>query len=117
MRPEDFADKAPGQVIQSQWQGKAYWAFLPAPLSPDLEIDWALAALIAEATGALSRLQGAGARMRNPDLLIAPFLQREAVLSSRIEEIGQAWRTSTRLRQTQKCCLMMGVLSARTSAK
>ena len=85
MRPEGFTDKAPGQVIQSQWQGKAYWAFLPAPLSPDLEIDWALAALIAEATGALSRLQGAGARMRNPDLLIAPFLQREAVLSSRIE--------------------------------
>ncbi len=85
MRPQDFAENAPGRVVEAEWQGKVHWAFLPDRLPPELEIDWGLAALIAEATGALSRLQGAGARMRNPDLLIAPFLQREAVLSSRIE--------------------------------
>lgn len=85
MNPNDLTDNAPGQLIQADWQGKAFWAFVPDPLPPDLPLDWALAGLIAEATGALRELAGVGQRMRNPDLLIVPFVQREAVLSSRIE--------------------------------
>jgi Fic family protein len=85
MRPEDFGESAPGRVLRAEWQGKPYWAFVPAPLPPDLAIDWVLASAIAESTGALKELQGVGARMRNPELLIGPFLHREAVLSSRIE--------------------------------
>ncbi len=85
MRPDDFTESAPGRVVRGEWQGRPYWAFVPDPLPPDLPIDWALASAIAESTGALKELQGVGARMRNPDLLIGPFLRREAVLSSRIE--------------------------------
>jgi len=85
VRPEDVGARAPGEVVRAEWQGRPYWAYVPAPLPPPLEIDWPLAALVAEATGALCELAGVGRRMRNPNLLIYPFLQREAVLSSRIE--------------------------------
>lgn len=85
MRPESFTKSAPGQVVQSEAEGRAYWAFVPDPLPPKLDVDWELTALVAEATGALRELNGFGRRMRNPNLLIVPFLQREAVLSSRIE--------------------------------
>jgi len=85
VRPESFTKTAPGQVVQAETEGKSYWAFVPDPLPPRIEVDWELAALIADATGALRELNGYGRRMRNPSLLIVPFLQREAVLSSRIE--------------------------------
>ena len=38
-----------------------------------------------EATGALQRLGGVGRLLPNPNLLIAPYVRLEAVLSSRIE--------------------------------
>ncbi|MHB0856628.1 MAG: Fic family protein [Anaerolineae bacterium] len=85
MKPEDFATNAPGKIVQAEWQGHAYWAFVPAPLPPQVDVDWELAALVAEATGALRELAGVGRRMRNPNLLIYPFIQHEALLSSRIE--------------------------------
>jgi len=85
VRPEDIGDNASGEVVRAEWQGESYWAFVPAPLPPKLAVDWQLAALTAEATGALRELAGIGRRMRNPNLLIYPFVQREAVLSSRIE--------------------------------
>ncbi len=85
MRPEDFSAQAPGQVVRAEWEGKAYWAFAPAPLPPTIGVDWELASLVSEATGAIGALAGEGRRMRNPDLLVYPFLLREAVLSSRIE--------------------------------
>jgi len=55
--------------------------------------------------------------MPNPDLLIAPYVKREAVASSRIEERGRicliccwmrsspiAHRQERRLRDSQLCC-------------
>jgi Fic family protein len=50
-------------------------------------IDWypALVAALSEADRLIGRLAGEGARLPNPDLLIRPFLRREAVLSSKIE--------------------------------
>jgi len=85
VRPESFTERAPGQVVQAEADGRAYWAFVPDRLPPKLDVDWELAALVTDATGALRELNGYGRRMRNPGLLIVPFLQREAVLSSRIE--------------------------------
>jgi Fic family protein len=62
-----------------------YRAFVPHPLPPQLESDPAAARLGAEAERALGRLAGVGTTLRNPFILINPFVRREAVLSSRIE--------------------------------
>lgn len=82
MQPNEFSAAAPGKVIKTL---QDYWAFVPDPLPPSLEIDWALAAQISEADRALSELAGVARTLPNPHLLIGPFMRREAVLSSRIE--------------------------------
>jgi Fic family protein len=58
---------------------------VPAPLPPKLELSLDLFSAVSEASLAIGRLSGQGARFENPHLLIRPFLRREAVLSSRIE--------------------------------
>lgn len=60
-------------------------AFVPAPLPPDLVYDADLVLALSRADAALSELSGLGRRLPNPHLLIAPYVRREAVLSSRIE--------------------------------
>lgn len=64
---------------------KGYPAFVPAPLPPDLALNWASITLLEEARAALGQLAGAGQQLPNPHLLIRPFLRREAIFSSRIE--------------------------------
>lgn len=60
-------------------------AFIPAPLYP--QIDWSadLVRELSNADQALGKLAGIGQSLVNPQLLLRPFLKREAVLSSRIE--------------------------------
>jgi len=82
MQPSDFTEKAPGRPIKT---AQDYWAFVPKPLPPALEIDWDLANTLSEADRSLSELSGVARTLPNPHLLIAPFVRREAVLSSRIE--------------------------------
>lgn len=64
-----------------------YSAFIPEPLPPDppLEMDAQLARLLSEADLTLGRLDGATMMLPNPDLFVAMYVRREAVLSSRIE--------------------------------
>lgn len=62
-----------------------YWAFVPAPLPPDLDLDLATVKRLSDADQALGELRGVGGMLPNPHLLIGPFLRREAVASSRIE--------------------------------
>ena len=62
-----------------------YRAFVPAPLPPLLAWDTGLAASLSSADRAIGRLAGEGRRLPNPQLLIRPFVRKEAVLSSRIE--------------------------------
>lgn len=64
---------------------QGYWAFVPAPLPPRLEYDADLVRQLSRADAALSELSGLGRQLPNPHLLIAPWVRREAVLSSRIE--------------------------------
>ena len=63
----------------------AYMAFVPDPLPPPMSWDQPLAVILSEADRAVGRLAGEGRRLRNPHLLIRPFVRKEAVLSSRIE--------------------------------
>lgn len=72
----------PGRTVRS---ASGLDAFVPDPLPPELEWTPELLRELSAADRAIGRLAGEGARLPNPHLLIRPFLQREAVLSSRIE--------------------------------
>ena len=64
-----------------------YEAFMPKPLPPDPPLQWdtGLLKLLSEATTALGRLDGLAGSLPNPDLFVASYVRREAVLSSQIE--------------------------------
>lgn len=82
MNPADFRDPSAGRVIQASG---GYTAFVPAPLPPELSYDGGLVLALSRADSALSELSGLGRQLPNPHLLIASYVRREAVLSSRIE--------------------------------
>lgn len=64
---------------------KGYRAFHPDPLPPKLNWTPKLVRALSDADQLLGHLAGEGRRLPNPHLLIRPFVQREAVFSSRIE--------------------------------
>lgn len=82
MEPENFKSSNSGRVIRTQ---AGYWAFIPNPLPPNWEWSSSLVSSLSKADRALGELNGLGANLPNPHLLIRPFLRKEAVLSSRIE--------------------------------
>src|SRR3954453_18592725 len=82
MDPSKFRSPAAGRVMRTV---TGYWAFVPAIPPPAMEYDAATILLLSQADAALSELSGLGRYLPNPDLLIAPYVKREAVASSRIE--------------------------------
>ena len=64
-----------------------YEAFVPKPLPPDPPLRWEVSLLrkLSEATTALGRLDGLAGSLSNPELFVASYVRREAVLSSQIE--------------------------------
>ncbi len=82
MNAADFQDPSTGTVVQASG---GYAAFVPAPLPPVIAYDADLVLALSRADAALSELSGLGRQLLNPHLLIAPYVRREAVLSSRIE--------------------------------
>jgi Fic family protein len=82
VKPEDFTKSTAGQCIRTP---QDYWAFVPNPLPPKIDYPVSLVGLISDANRALGELAGVGRRLPNPHLLIAPYIRREALLSSRIE--------------------------------
>jgi Fic family protein len=64
---------------------RGFSAFVPAPLPPDLHWTAKLIGTLSDADRLKGRLAGEGARLPNPQVLIRPFVRREAVLSSKIE--------------------------------
>lgn len=85
MDPKRFQTSTAGRVIRFGQGETAYWAFVPNPLPPPLSFDAELVQALSEADRALGELAGVGRTLSNPNLLIRPFINREAVLSSRIE--------------------------------
>ena len=73
-----------GRFVQ---QPSRYRAFIPAPLPPEppLMFDPQLQKLLSDADQAIGRLDGYAALLPNPDLFVAMYVRREAVLSSQIE--------------------------------
>jgi Fic family protein len=58
---------------------------VPYNLPPKLKWTDELISVLSDADMAIGQLQGVGLNLPNPNLLIAPFVRREAELSSRIE--------------------------------
>lgn len=77
-----FEPDAPGSLVDI---GGGFVAFVPAPLPPSIAWTGELIAALSAADQAIGQLAGVGRTLPNPLLLIRPFLQKEAVLSSRIE--------------------------------
>ncbi|MBI3464326.1 MAG: hypothetical protein HY000_14910 [Planctomycetes bacterium] len=77
MQPVDFTNRKTGRLLKHQ---RGYWAFVPDPLPPPLELTWELAGEISAADRGLSELAGIGRTLPNPHLLIRPFMSLEAVL-------------------------------------
>lgn len=80
---ESFAADAPGRLVRIAEGG---YAFVPAelPVLADLFARDVILALD-QASAELGRLDGLAANLPDPEILIGPFLRREAILSSRIE--------------------------------
>ncbi|CAN5751953.1 Fic family protein [soil metagenome] len=83
LRPDDFTASQRGNTVRAD--GDYYWAFMPPPLPPDIELDLDLARHLSAADHALGLLAGVAHTLPNPHLLSRTLLRREAVLSSRIE--------------------------------
>jgi len=68
-------------------QAAGYRAFIPTPLPPDppVQLDRAMIALLSRADQAVGRLDGLAQTIPNPELFVAMYVRREAVLSSQIE--------------------------------
>ena len=82
MQPSEFSKEKPGRLLRTP---QGYWAYVPGALPPTLKLTWELASAVSEADRALAELAGTSRTLPNPRLFIAPFIRREAVLSSRIE--------------------------------
>jgi len=82
MDPKSFTTSLAGDVRKTP---TGYWTFVPRPLPPNIQYTPELSLLLSQADAALSELSGMGRYLSNPDLLIAPYVKREAVASSRIE--------------------------------
>jgi Fic family protein len=80
--PSRFHNEEAGRLVKTP---EGFYAFVPAPLPPDLGYGQDLVLALSRADAALSELSIAGEQLPNPHLLIAPYLRQEAVLSSRIE--------------------------------
>lgn len=82
MKRTDFTPDSPGSLVEV---GGGFVAFVADPLPPKIDWTTALVQSLSAADRAIGQLAGVGRTLANPHLLIRPFLQKEAVLSSRIE--------------------------------
>lgn len=82
MQQDKFTKEAPGELIKAI---DGHMTFLPKALPPELIYDQYLVKYLSNADLALGALSGISKELPNPHLLVKPFLNREAVLSSQIE--------------------------------
>jgi Fic family protein len=82
VRPEHYTSDRFGTLERVDG---GHLAYIPKPLTHDLDLDAATVRELSDAEAALGRLAGAGRLLPNPHLLVRPYLSREAVASTRIE--------------------------------
>ncbi|MGK7297522.1 MAG: Fic family protein [Candidatus Wenzhouxiangella sp. M2_3B_020] len=81
------ADRSTGRYVRGSLSGRAYDAFIPAPLPPDPPLRWTeeLEALKDRANRALGRLDMIQGVLPDAQLFLYQYVRKEAVLSSQIE--------------------------------
>jgi len=82
MKISDFTDKRSDELVPTI---EGQLAFVPSDLPAKIEWTPELIACLSDADRAIGQLHGIGLNLPNPNLLITPFIRREAELSSRIE--------------------------------
>ena len=83
--PKLFTAPAFGEATREPGNKWAFWYFKPAAIPRDLPLTARTVKALSDADASLGRLQGLGTLIRDPQLLLGPYLTREAVASSRIE--------------------------------
>ena len=82
MKDSDITKDSFGHLVPAIHEEQA---FIPNDLPPRLQWHSELATTLSDASRAIGQLHGAGLSLANPNLLITPFIRREAEMSSRIE--------------------------------
>lgn len=85
MNKEEFEGSYGEVNLREDNNWGAYFAFTPKPLPPPLNFDQKLALAISKAERTVGKLSGVGLQLLNANLLIMPYLRKEALSSSRIE--------------------------------
>lgn len=84
MNIEKFINSPSGKLIKTK---AGYWAFIPNPLPPEglntFSADFVN--VLSEADRGVGALKSLSKLIPNPNLLVAPFIRKEAVQSSKIE--------------------------------
>lgn len=67
--------------------GTGYKAYVPnkLPPNPEIKMDWEMQKLLSDADRNLGRLDGITEILPNPELFVAMYVQKEALISSQIE--------------------------------
>lgn len=84
MDPTRFTSSDMGRVTRTLG-AHGFYTFIPEPIPRQLALSARTVMLLSEADLALGRLAGAGPLLPNPHILVAPYITREAVSSTRIE--------------------------------
>ncbi len=81
---EKFKNSPAGRVIKTPAN---YWAFIPNPLLPTGldKFSAEFVGILSEAERGIGALRSLSKLIPNPNLLVAPYIRKEAVQSSRIE--------------------------------
>lgn len=82
MKTSDITDNNFGRLVPTI---KGQMAFVPNNLPPQLQWTSELVTTLSDANLAIGQLNGVGLKLPNPNLLLTPFIRREAEMSSRIE--------------------------------
>jgi len=82
MKSSDITNESFGHLVPTI---EDQLAFVPTDLPPKLQWTGELITTLSDADRAIGQLHGVGLNLPNPNLLITPFVRREAEMSSRIE--------------------------------
>ena len=83
--PRNFTSKDFGEPRRQPGDRWVFWYFYPFPIPRELPLDSETIYALSDADSSLGHLQGLGRLLKDPDLLVGPYLTREALASSRIE--------------------------------
>jgi len=81
----NFVDSAFGGPAREPGSPWAFTYYLPKAVPRRIDFSDRIVVALSEADAALGHLQGLGTLIKDPGLLIGPYLRREALASSRIE--------------------------------